>query len=319
MKRAFAWIFVLFPLLGAFSCSRGPEINEKAAWGFSTTWQIRLFQGSKQDCENIVGLIERTSDMLTSYETHYKGGVYQLNEDRKVISPELAKALRVVAQIQESTLGYFNPFLLDLNLESKESLSKGAPLPSQRAAELAEIARNTSLSIKGDEISIIGDGNIDLGAIGKGYCLDLVLDYLKEHKITNYFISGGTSSLLLGETGDQQTPMFTVSPRDLPSFSFKAADSGVSTSSISEQGYEIDGKKYSHIVNPFDGSSLAHYDFLIVSKGIAEPNINAFLDAASTAMFNMDKDQIKQFAENVGLRYAVGLDQKIIQTNMETQ
>ena len=257
--------------------------------------------------------------MLTSYETHYKGGVYQLNEDRKVISPELAKALRVVAQVQESTLGYFNPFLLDLNLESKESLSKGAPLPSQRAAELAEIARNTSLSIKGDEISIAGDGNIDLGAIGKGYCLDLVLDYLKEHKITNYFISGGTSSLLLGETGDQQTPMFTISPRDLPSFSFKAADSGVSTSSISEQGYEIDGKKYSHIVNPFDGSSLAHYDFLIVSKGIAEPNINAFLDAASTAMFNMDKDQIKQFAENVGLRYAVGLDQKIIQTNMETQ
>ena len=302
---------------GLFSCAQDREIT-KPAWGFTTTWDIRLYEGEEEDARKIASIIASTSELLSSYDAHSKGGVYQLNKERSLTSAPLAKALSVALNMQEKTNGYFNPFLLHLSEANKAALQDGAPLDEQTAASLATQARETSLHIDGENITLIGEGDIDLGAIGKGYCLDLIQDYLDEHSIKGYLISGGTSSLLLGETLSKSQDYFEVSPRDLSGYTLKASRCAISTSSVSEQRYDIKGSTYSHIVNPFDGLSLAKRDFVLLQADLPSSidYPNAFLDAASTSLFHQNNEDVHAFCSQYDLSYMIGLDQKIIASNM---
>jgi thiamine biosynthesis lipoprotein len=105
-------------------------------------------------------------------------------------------------------------------------------------------------------VTRVGEAEIDLGGIAKGYALDIAKQYLDSKKVTKYIIDAGSSSILLGEK-DTKDGLFNIGLKDIKNAYLKAKNCFVSTSGTSEQLTVIDGVKYSHIVNPKTGSVVS--------------------------------------------------------------
>ncbi|MGN0788388.1 MAG: FAD:protein FMN transferase [Christensenellales bacterium] len=145
---------------------------------------------------------------------------------------------------------------------------------------------------------------LSLGGIGKGYACDIAYEIVKESGFNFGYVSVGTSSLSLLWTTKpiyDDNPLAwrvgVVNPRGEGNYlSVKACDQGFSTSGDYERYYEIDGKRYCHIIGddgyPIDGG-------IITASVVGESS--ATCDALSTAICCMSVDEAMEFVR--GLDY----------------
>jgi thiamine biosynthesis lipoprotein len=98
---------------------------------------------------------------------------------------------------------------------------------------------------------------LDPGGIGKGYAVDRMVEVLKENGILSALVSAGGSSIYALGAPDRQ-PGWEVQIRDpknaaktLANLTLK--DESLSTSGSYEKFFMVDGKVYSHIMDPRTG------------------------------------------------------------------
>ena len=162
---------------------------------------------------------------------------------------------------------------------------------------------NTYILFKENNIvQRVGEAEIDLGGIAKGYALDVVHRYLKKNNITKYLINAGSSSVLLGK---KKNP-YLVGIEKLDNAYFELSDKVISTSSIYKQGVTIDGVTYSHIINPFTGSAVNEHDAVIVIN-----DEGALGDILSTSLMMSSLEEIKSLEEQYDFKSIV-IDNKSI-------
>ena len=145
---------------------------------------------------------------------------------------------------------------------------------------------------------------LSLGGIGKGYACDIAYEIVKESGFNFGYVNVGTSSLSLLKS---TKPVYVdnplawrvgvVNPRGEGNYlSVKACDQGFSTSGDYERYYEIDGKRYCHIIAddgyPIDGG-------IITASVVGESS--AMCDALSTAICCMSVNEAMDFVN--GLDY----------------
>jgi thiamine biosynthesis lipoprotein len=100
---------------------------------------------------------------------------------------------------------------------------------------------------------------LDLGGIAKGFAVDAALDVLAEHGLERALVVGG------GDVGAREPApgargwRVAVAPFDDPraSFELELRNAAVSTSGDRAQSFEVDGRRYSHIVDPRTGQALS--------------------------------------------------------------
>jgi thiamine biosynthesis lipoprotein len=101
---------------------------------------------------------------------------------------------------------------------------------------------------------------LDLGGIAKGYAADAALAVLKKHGITRALVAAGGDIAVSGPPPDAQGWTVGIAPLENPEKKpnkfLLLKDAAVSTSGDAEQHVEIDGKRYSHIVDPRTGLGL---------------------------------------------------------------
>jgi len=101
---------------------------------------------------------------------------------------------------------------------------------------------------------------IDLGGIAKGYAADAALAVLKAHGVSIALIAAG-GDIVAGQPPPGSNG-WTVAVRGLSStdeatmIHLRLANAAVSTSGDAEQFVEIDGARYSHIIDPRTGQAL---------------------------------------------------------------
>lgn len=170
-----------------------------------------------------------------------------------------------------------------------------------------------ALSHIGSDKLTLADGNItkndtlcklDLGAIGKGYALGKVLEYLNEKTDVEYgIVSIGGNIGVFGEKlqkDKEGTPdKFKVALTDPADTSavkgYLYIDTGcVSVSGDYERYFEADGKKYHHI---FDTATGYPAESDIASVAVWSDNATE-ADALSTALFVMGHDKALEFQKS---------------------
>jgi thiamine biosynthesis lipoprotein len=101
---------------------------------------------------------------------------------------------------------------------------------------------------------------LDLGGIAKGYAADEALKALRKHGITRALVAAGgdirVSGPPPGAEGWSVAVAQLVGVEKTPPGKLILHDAAVSTSGDASQGVEIDGKRYSHIVDPRTGIGL---------------------------------------------------------------
>ncbi len=309
-KTLFKTFNLSLVLLALSSCNTSFLLN-KSLYAFNTFIDINLYEGSNNHLDEIANIMKKYDKLCDPYN-EFKGinNLYTINHsDEPVkVSKELFDILKEVDELSKISRGYFNPLMLNLNTLWKDNL-KNLTIPSEILIDkcLQEI-NNTKLVLNeiDSTVQIVGEAKIDLGGVCKGYVLDEVLSYLKENDIQKYLINCGTSSIGLGQKNDGKD--FIVGFEDIKNAYYETQDEIITVSSIFRQGVEIDDKKFSHIINPFDGSAQTKYDMVF----IASKTNAALADVFTTAFSYMELDEIKTLEKEYKLKVLLYNDGKII-------
>jgi thiamine biosynthesis lipoprotein len=136
------------------------------------------------------------------------------------------------------------------------------PEPEKLAQALALVGyQNMRLGVKDRTVQLLKPGMLlDLGGIAKGYAADAALEALRLKGATRALVAGGGDIAVSGPPPDAEGWTIGIAPLENPDRKPKRSlilhDAAVSTSGDAEQYLEIDGKRYSHIVDPKTGIGL---------------------------------------------------------------
>jgi thiamine biosynthesis lipoprotein len=146
---------------------------------------------------------------------------------------------------------------------------------------------------------------VDLSTIAKGYGVDLVSEYLESEGVHNYLVEIGGEMRIKGfkhtgelwhvaiekpiqdPTGEQRAVHQIIIPKD----------NAVATSGDYRNYYEVQGQRFSHIIDPATGKPINHR--LVSVTVIHQSSMTA--DGLSTAMMVMGEKRAIAFAEKNGI------------------
>jgi len=136
---------------------------------------------------------------------------------------------------------------------------KSKTLPDSQAIEAARARtgwRKLALDPRTRRVTLSQDGmQLDVGGIAKGYVADEAMVVLKRQGIRSALVAASgdivVSDAPPGKSGWDVTLELLDGTRDI-----QLRNVAVSTAGDSEQFFEIDGKRYSHILNPATGMPL---------------------------------------------------------------
>ncbi len=310
MKRlSFIIVFLLFI---ATSCSKAIVQEHYTFYAMDTVITITFYdtEQSKELAKNVESIYKKYENVADDY--HRGNGictVYDLNEKREAeISFELKELLEFSIEMQKDTDGFFNPCIGRLSHLWKQALEdKKLPKDAIIASELS-IMNETDILIEGLHAKLIGEGNIDLGGVAKGFATSKAKEYLDSLDCHSYLLNAGASAIVLGNKKGKD---FVVGLS-------KSFDSGyykilhlkekvIATSSIKEQYVKIEDTLYSHLLNPKTGYPAMLYDSISI---IGEDSKT--LDAYSTACFAMELEELKTFLKNKNLEFVVAKQDKLL-------
>lgn len=300
---------LLFPtvLFSLVSCTANKEIHR---WNyfFDTMCDYKLFEGDENNAIDIDDILKKVDKLTDNFNERDVENIYKINKTNEnvQIDADLYELLSLSFSERLAPLNNFNPLIGSLSKKWKESLKNKEVLSNSIIEEeLTKMASSSLTFLENNTVKRNGESEIDLGAVAKGYALDKIKDYLNEKEIKQYFIDLGNSSILLGEKKDDQ--FFTVKISNLDNAYLMLKNCVVSTSSFERQKVEIDGKVYSHIINPNNGSAENEYDAVIV---ISEKGYLG--DILSTDFINESIDSIKSLEEFYNVKTIVIKDKKIV-------
>ncbi|MDE5546305.1 MAG: FAD:protein FMN transferase [Anaeroplasmataceae bacterium] len=311
MKKIYIFVIILFFIL-ATGCTQKEEKETYTFYAMDTIISLTFY-----NVENTREIAKKVENIYLTYENvadDFEEGrnevnVYDLNLKREAdITEELKEMLEFSVNMLKDTKGYFNPFIGRLSHLWKSSLEDKKLVEDSIIQEELVIMNKTSLELDGLHVKLIGEGNIDLGGVAKGYATSKAKEYLDSIECHSYLLNAGSSNIVLGNKNGKD---FTVGLSKATSTGYfemlSLKEKAISTSSIKEQHVEIEGKIYSHLLNPMTGYPAQIYDTLSI---IGEDS--KILDVYSTAGFAMELEELKSFLEEKGLDFIVSKENKTV-------
>ena len=290
----------------------------KTIFTFDTVFEVGIYKNNNDLLNDVIKQTLEYAKLFNSYEEiNGVNNIYSINNSNSpvIVDKKLYDALKIANEYIDKTNGYFNPLIGNLSNAWKHSLENNEILP-QNKIEQYLLEMNSSSLIFDDEtysVGISGDATLDLGAFAKGYTLSKIKEYmLNVAKESSYYVDAGSSSVLLGNK--PKTNDFNIGLKYIKNAYVKLHDTSIGTSAVYEQLYTIGDTNYSHIVNPFTGSTIPNYDFVMVIN--EDPTLT---DILSTAFMSMSIEEIKAYENNHDIKVIVSNNKDIIYKSSDVE
>lgn len=234
--------------------------------GMGSTFEIVLYAADEAAAERafeaayerIEALNRVFSDYDSDSETSRLCHLAPMDEAVPV-SAEMGFVLQHALQLSERTDGAFDVTIGPLSRLWRRARRQGR-LPSDERLVEAKAAvgyRHVRLDAANSRVQLMAPGmRLDFGGIAKGYACDEALAALRKAGVTRALVNGG-GDLALGDSPPGETGwrvgVAPLQPNDPPSRVLHVANCGVATSGDAWQFVEIDGRRYSHILDPRTG------------------------------------------------------------------
>jgi thiamine biosynthesis lipoprotein len=133
--------------------------------------------------------------------------------------------------------------------------------------QMAEVSRNirgecVQFSKDSSEIRLVNSFcQLDFGSIGKGFVAQKVMDFLISLSCPHVLVDAGGKIVCtqIDESGvDWKVGLELPQSKNIASSFLKLKNTSVATSGKTYQFVEINGKEYSHVLNPLTGWALTH-------------------------------------------------------------
>lgn len=175
-----------------------------------------------------------------------------------VLSPETFACLEAALRVSVRSGGVFDvtcrPYItLWRTAAGRNALPTEAELAAARARVGCDKLR---LDPAARSVTLLADGmQVDLGGIAKGYALDLAAAAMKAAGATAGLVDVGGDIVAFGARPDGQRWRIGVRNPFGPGLiaTLELTDAAVATSGVQQRFFEIDGRRYSHIIDPRSG------------------------------------------------------------------
>lgn len=177
------------------------------------------------------------------------------------VSDDLFRALSKARELAEATEGAFDCTIGPLTRLWREARARGTlPDPGAIAAARARVGwRLVELDGSARSVRLAADGmRLDMGGIGKGLAAQAAVDSLRAHGVERCLVALAGDVAAAAPPPDERGWRVAIEagPSDTASRTLVLENGAVSTSGDAEQYVEIDGVRFSHILDPRTGLGL---------------------------------------------------------------
>ena len=308
------WAGFFFASLLLVSCNsdqRETQEAEKEGIGFhnlqgktqGTTYQIKYATSFPNYQAAIDSLLIDFDNSVSTYNP--ASLLTELNTRGEAIPDvTLLRLLNESREMHRATGGAFNPALYPLITywgfgNQLPAIIDSIDIDSLRQFTVFELIEIPEF---GSKMSLPAGFQLEFNAIAQGLSVDMVAEFLESKGINDYMVEIGGEVRCKGKNNKgigwrigidfpekERAPGKVFSKVEMNNMS-------LATSGNYRKFVEIDGKKYSHTINPFTGYP-AHHNMLSVT--VLHP-ICSFADAYATAFMVMGLEGTKRFMQTVG-------------------
>ena len=290
----FSWLLLLLMLLNACS-SEKPEIQKYEGFAQGTTYHISYWSNPQPDNQTVTAAITATFEAIDLNLSNYRpdSNIEKFNSSQttqsQTVDPEIIALIKVGQSVYDLSQGCFDLTikpLFDLWGFNGETLHIPTP----------EVLQEQMLNVGMSKLHIIDDTHlskdlagvrVDVSAVAQGYTIGKLSEALEQLGVTNYLIEVGGELKTNGHKPDGQAWRVAVE-KPLPGERKihkvitmpKDAPMSVMTSGTYRHYYELNGQRYSHILDARTGKPVTH-DLVAVTVLHENPTI---ADAWSTTL-----------------------------------
>lgn len=286
---------LFFPLLFLTACGKAP-LHQQESFVFGTRVEVLIAGLDDAQARPAAAAVLREFDRLhRSYHAWRPSELSDLSAALAAgksvpVSTEMAALLTTAQKLSARGDGLFDPGIGGLirlwgfqSDEFKPVLPDAAALAAWRAAKPG-IA---DLSIAGDRVSSRNPAvSLDFGGYLKGYALDRAADLLHAQGVSNALINIGGNVMALGDKNGKPWRVGIQHPRQPgPLATVELADGeAIGTSGDYQRFFELDGRRYCHLLDPRTGEPVQHTQALSVLVS-PRPHAGTLSDVASKPLF----------------------------------
>lgn len=303
---------IAFILVVSIFLNVKPVLVERAFYVMGTILEFKLYCGDRGSCNQAISNayleVKKLDDMLSNYKADSKlSEVNSLAGTGKIRVPneflELTERSLLFSNLTGGAFDITVGKLIELWRQGQHKNTVPDSETVKRTVTNCVGFKKIELYSKEKEIDIKSPClSIDFGGIGKGYAIDRAVGILKDKGVKSGILNFGGEIYTIGAPPGKRGWLVGVQnpikQENMLAF-IEVKDMAVSTSGDYERFFEIQGKRYSHIVDPRTGMPVeTSPSVTVLSKSATDA------EALSTAISVMGKekspDVLKKY-ENVGL------------------
>jgi len=317
MKRIVSILLVLAVAMSVAGCAetKKEKFTDYSFDYFDTVTTIVGFEETKEEfnnnCKEIKSLLGQYHKLYTIYNNYESEGINNLcslnktvyGEHRELkVDDKIIEMLQYAKEMHTATEGNLNVAMGSVLSIWHNYREDGINDPA--AAELPPmdqlVAASEHMNI--EDILINGEAGmvlladpemkLDVGAIAKGYAVEEVALWMAEKGMNGYSLNVGGNIRIVGSRDDGKKWKVGIENPDRADVEnpyiqyLMLEDMSVVTSGVYQRYYEVDGKRYHHIIDP--ETLMPGENFMSVTVVCKS---SAMGDALSTALFNMSYEE----------------------------
>lgn len=311
---------ILFSVLLLAACGRTP-LQEQQAYVFGTRVEVLVVSDQAEQGRQAIAAVLHEFDRLhRAYHAWQPSELTALNDaiaagKPLTVTPELAAFVGEAQQLSRQGDYLFDPGIGELiKLWGFQADEFKAELPPEAEIK-AWLAKKPSIA------DIVIDGNtiksrnrhvaLDFGGYLKGVALDRAAAILRAQGINNALINIGGNVMALGSKEGKKWRVGIQHPRQPGPLATISLEDGeaIGTSGDYQRFFEVDGKRYAHLLDPRSGYPADHTEAVTVLIP-AGPKAGTLSDATSKPIFIAGADRWREMAGKMGTGLVLRVDRQ---------
>jgi FAD:protein FMN transferase len=310
--RRAAPLALLLALLLATGCERGPDTERLTFYAFGTLVDVTLYPAGAHDLARIEA--ELTAELQIMHEAWHAWEPGSLGRTNQLLAtgaefsapPSVLPLIERGRDLEARTGGLFNPALGRLVAAwgfHQDEPAGPPPDPDWLAVFLADPPRMEQIAVQG--VRLRGGHpqlQLDFGGLAKGLAVARSLELLAELGVEHAIVNAGGDLMTMGHPSGRSWRIGVRDPRGAGVLASIELDSGEAlfTSGDYERGYEWEGERVHHVLDPRTGRP---------SRGAASATVlhpdPALADAAATTLMIAGSDEWPAYARRLGVEWAM--------------
>lgn len=304
--RYLIYSVVVIILLSLSGCKKNTNEApiDRTNFMMDTVMTIKIFDSNNEEVldkafkriEDIESKMSRTIDNSEVNLINKKAG-----KEPVKVSDDVYYVIKTAKQYAELSNGAYDPTIGPLvnlwDIDGEGEVEKNTIPSKEEIVKEKKKVDFSKLELLEDNKVFLAEEDmiLDLGGIAKGYAVDEVMKILKDHDVESAIIDLGGDIYALGSKAEEQPWKIGIQNPFEPRGSYvgivEVKDKSIVTSGDYERYFELDNKRYHHIIDSETGYP-ANNELSAVSV-ISDKSVDG--DAISTAIFVLGKDKGLKF------------------------